>query len=45
MSGTADGSLARKKSYDWTEVSEKMELRKIRNGKINKLTVIYPKLQ
>jgi hypothetical protein len=30
MSGTiADGSLARKESYDWTEVSEKLESQKI----------------
>ncbi len=31
--------------YDWTEVCEKLELQKIWNGKIDKLTVIYPKLQ
>ena len=45
MSGTADGSSARKESYDWIEVGEKLELQKIWNGKIDKLTVIYPKLQ
>jgi hypothetical protein len=45
MSGTAYSSSARKESYDWTEGSEKLELQKIWNKKIDKITVIYPKLQ